>query len=201
MTGYLFFTSIGIVWGFKKPLAFFSFNSITSIAYSAVLRNTFNLNITTETGEIEFSMIDQADYAGIDDYVKTHHLQDASMAEKRRAQKLNVNKPTKGESTEENRTAAADNRGEDETELQKAERLLEDEDDEDEEDYDPGSEGDSDDSGSSDEEDEGDEGSDEDEVEEIEEEANEEVEDEPMHDQPGYDEPEYEEPEYDAPDL
>ncbi|KAL8645945.1 MAG: hypothetical protein Q9210_006423, partial [Variospora velana] len=108
-TGYLFLLSSGIVWGFKKPLAFFPFHAITSISYTSVLQRTFNLNITTSSSpfssssskppsspnttdaEIEFSMIDQADFAGIDAYVRRHHLQDASMAEQRRAKKLNVN--------------------------------------------------------------------------------------------------------------
>src|SRR5947199_101600 len=57
--------------------------------------NTFNLVITTMTGEIEFGMLDQADYSGINEYVQKHGLQDASMAAARRAKKLNVNPPTK----------------------------------------------------------------------------------------------------------
>lgn len=163
--GYLFFTSVGILYGFKKPLAFFDFAAINSISYTAVLRNTFNLVITTPTQEIEFGMLDQADYAGINDYVQNHGLQDASLAADRRAKKLNVNKTDK---SKEN-GAAANGQGEaggdedEETEIQKAERLLqeqEDEDDEDEEDYDPGSEGESEGSGSDtdDDEEEGGEG-------------------------------------------
>ena len=84
-------------------------------------------------------MIDQADFAGIDAYVKRNGLQDASLAEKRRAKKLNING-----STEE-----GDANGNEESELQKAQRELEDQEDEEEEDYDPGSDGDSDGSGSS----------------------------------------------------
>ncbi|KAH8697171.1 hypothetical protein BGW36DRAFT_427143 [Talaromyces proteolyticus] len=152
--GYLFFLSSGILFGFKKPLLFFSFENIESISYTSVLQRTFNLNITTradstqEPQEIEFSMIDQADFAGIDEYIKRHGLQDASLAEARRAKKYNVNL-LKGEEE-----AAA---GEvEESELQKAERELEDQEDEEEEDYDPGSDADSDGSGSSSEEEDGD---------------------------------------------
>jgi len=90
-------------------------------------------------------MIDQADFAGIDAYVKRHGLQDASLAEARRAKKYNVNAP-KGEEVEADDQAA-------ESELQKAQRELEDQEDEEEEDYDPGSEGESEGSGSSSEED------------------------------------------------
>ncbi|KAF2466869.1 Rtt106-domain-containing protein [Lindgomyces ingoldianus] len=158
--GYLFLTSVGIIFGFKKPLLFFDFSSINSISYTAVLRNTFNLVITTSNPsnqEIEFAMIDQADYPGIQEYVQKHELQDASMAAARRAKKLNVNPPvekrdgTNGESKVED--------GDEETELEKAARLLQDQEDEDEdeEDYDPGSEGESEGSGEdSDDEEDGD---------------------------------------------
>ncbi|KAL8741768.1 MAG: hypothetical protein Q9184_008345, partial [Pyrenodesmia sp. 2 TL-2023] len=86
--GFLFFLSAGIIYGFKKPLEFFPFHAINSISYTSVLQRTFNLNIiiltaTDESKEIEFSMIDQADFAGIDGYVRRHGLQDASMAEQR----------------------------------------------------------------------------------------------------------------------
>lgn len=153
-TGFLFFLAHGIVWGFKKPLELFPFHSITSISYTSVLQRTFNLNIAIQTTgdeskEIEFSMIDQADFGGIDSYVKRHDLQDASMAEQRRAKKLNVNSVKKTED-------GVDGEDEDEEgELQKAAREAEEKDDEDEEEdenFDPGSEGESEGSGSSSEE-------------------------------------------------
>lgn len=103
--------------------------------------------------EFEFSMIDQADFSGIDTYVKRHGLQDASLAEARRAKVYNVN----GGKTEDAAAAPTAGAGvEEESELQKANRELEDQEDEEEEDYDPGSEGDSDGSGSSSEEEDGD---------------------------------------------
>lgn len=150
--GYLFFTSVGIVWGFKKPLAFFDFASINSISYTAVLRNTFNLVVTTPTGDIEFGMLDQADFAGINDYVQKHGLQDASMAAARRAKKLNINPPAEKANGANGAPAADDD---DMTELQKAEQQMQDleDEDEDEEDYDPGSEGESEGSGSDSEDD------------------------------------------------
>ncbi|KAF2809388.1 Rtt106-domain-containing protein [Mytilinidion resinicola] len=155
--GFLFFTSVGIVWAFKKPIAYFSFDSINAVSYTSVLQRTFNLNIgvvaddESKPQEIEFSMLDQADYAGIDAYIKKHGLQDASMAEQRKAKRLNVNPAIKAENG-----AGEEEDGEDgETELQKAERLLQDQEDEEEEDYDPGNEGESDGSGSEEEDDEG----------------------------------------------
>lgn len=154
--GYLFFLSTGIFFGFKKPLIFFSFETIESISYTSVLQRTFNLNIearsTTKPDELqhfEFSMLDQVDYPGIDSYVKKHSLQDASLAEQRRAKRLNVN----GNEGDNDGEGGAEG---DESELRKAERELEtqqdDDEDEEGEDYDPDGEGDSEGSGSSSEE-------------------------------------------------
>lgn len=101
--GYLWFLESGIVWGFKKPLMFIEFVRIGSVSYTSITKRTFNLNIHMHLGtdvggeELEFAMIDQADYTGIDGYVRKHRLNDASMAEMRRAVVYNVNKP-KGES-------------------------------------------------------------------------------------------------------
>lgn len=180
-TGYLFFLSTGILFGFKKPLVFFSFDNIESVSYTSVLQRTFNLNITTrvdeeqEPQEFEFSMIDQADFAGIDAYIKNHQLQDASLAEARRAKKYNVNvgKAVGADGEQNGNGATAAEGEEEESELQKAQRELEDQEDEEEEDYDPGSEGDSEGSGSSSEEEDEDEdgGGDDDEEDEEEEEG------------------------------
>ncbi|CAD6580435.1 MAG: hypothetical protein ASARMPREDX12_009565 [Alectoria sarmentosa] len=153
--GFLFLLPNGIFWGFKKPLQFFSFDVVDSVSYTSVLQRTFNLNIAVraatdaEPQELEFSMIDQADFAGIDNYVKRHELQDASMAEQRRAKKLNVN----GVKREEVNQEGADR---EEGELERATREAEDLDDEEEDDenFDPGSEGESEGSGSGSEEDE-----------------------------------------------
>ena len=153
--GFLFLLSSGIVWGFKKPLEYFAFDSIDSVSYTSVLQRTFNLNIAVRTSEdanvqeFEFSMIDQADFAGIDAYVKRHQLQDASMAEQRRAKKLNIN----GVKATEVAEGTDDQEG---GELEKARREaeeIEDEEEEDDENFDPGSEGESEGSGESSEED------------------------------------------------
>jgi len=154
-TGYLFFLSNGIFFGFKKPLQFFPLDDIKSVSYTSVLQRTFNLNIaystlypTPEEKEVEFSMIDQAQFAGIDAYIKTHELQDASMAEARKAKRHTIN-GKKG--ADPDKTENGDEPGE----LQKAEQQMqeeEDEEDELEEDYDPGSEGESEGSGTSSEE-------------------------------------------------
>jgi hypothetical protein len=151
--GHLFFLSPGILWAFKKPILFLPFHNITSISYTSVLQRTFNLVVVArEAGsdaetEIEFSMLDQADFVGIDAYIKRHGLNDSSLAEKRRAKVYNVNTPKDRSAkagadvpTEPtNGTKVED--GENVTELQQAEELLQDDEDDLEEDYvDEGSE-------------------------------------------------------------
>jgi hypothetical protein len=125
-----------------------------------VLQRTFNLVVTARDptsgdateADVEFSMLDQATFAGIDAYVRRHGLNDASLAETRRAKVYGVNLPkdkaAKGgaEEGEGEGGVALNGRAEeegieDETELQRAEKLLQDEEDEEEEDYvDEGSE-------------------------------------------------------------
>jgi len=164
-SGFLYLLSSGIIFAFKKPIQFFPFHCISSISYTSVLQRTFNLVITTQPPEgqdegleTEFSMLDQADFAGIDEYIKRHGLNDASLAQSRKAQRFGVNDP-KDKNKQANGTAAlvavaAENGDEEESELQKAERMLQDEEDEDEEDYNPeDEEEDSDGSGSDSDED------------------------------------------------
>lgn len=156
--GYLFFLPNGILWGFKKPLLFLPHERISAVSYTNVLQRTFNLSIEVDTSgpggedkeeEFEFSMLDQEDFLGIDAFVKRHGLQDKSMAEQRKAKRLNVN-VVKDEDGNVIGNAEAG-------ELEKATQEAEiDEEDEDEEDYDPGSEGESEGEGSSSEEDEDD---------------------------------------------
>ncbi|KAL6898564.1 hypothetical protein GGI43DRAFT_423593 [Trichoderma evansii] len=165
--GYLFFLENGIFWGFKKPLIFIPMNRIAAISYTSILQITFNMvvEIFTEedgkTEELEFGMLDQQNYGGIDDYIKTNRLQDRSMAEQRKGKlQLAENRaPKKKDGEGENGDAeGADGAGDGMTELERAqleaEQQLQDDEDEDEEDYDPGSEGESEGSGSDDDDDE-----------------------------------------------
>ncbi|KAL8824884.1 MAG: hypothetical protein Q9191_004751 [Dirinaria sp. TL-2023a] len=156
--GFLFFLPTGIVWAFKKPLIFFAFDAIDSISYSSIVQRTFSLNIETRVAEagdelknFEFSIIDQAEFPGIDGYIKRHGLADASMAEQRRAKKLNINGNRAEKGAEDD-----DGPGELEKaaiEAEKAAANDENEDDEeDDENFDPGSEGESEGEGTSEEE-------------------------------------------------
>ena len=131
-----------------------------------MLQRTFNLVVSVRASpdatpqEHEFSMLDQADFAGIDAYVKRHGLQDASLAEARRAKKYNVN-GVKKEEGDEGEVEDDDGEGELAKAQREAERQADDDDDEEEdENFDPGSEGESEGSGSSDEDEEGEGGED-----------------------------------------
>lgn len=161
--GYLFFLPNGILWAFKKPLVFLPHERIAGVSYTSVLQRTFNLSVEVDmsvsggeesTEEIEFSMLDQEDFDGINGFVNRHGLQDKSMAEQRKAKRLNVNvvKDEDGnvvgnvEAGELEKAALEAAAGQDDL----------DEEDEEEEDYDPGSEGESEGSGTSSEEDDDD---------------------------------------------
>ena len=162
--GYLFFLPTGILWGYKKPLLFLPLDRIAAFSYTSVLQRTFNIVVEVDAGsgedkeEIEFGMLDQEDYGGIDEtYVRRHGLQDRSMADRRKAKReLAENGPRKkagepGEPGADGEEAPADDGL---TELQRAEQQLQDDEDDLEEDYDPGSDGESDGDGASDDEDE-----------------------------------------------
>ncbi|KAI1086993.1 Rtt106-domain-containing protein [Rostrohypoxylon terebratum] len=169
--GYLFFLETGILWGFKKPLLFLPLDKIAAVSYTSVLQRTFNIVVEVFTGEgsdtetteeIEFAMLDQEDYGGInEDYVMRHRLQDRSMADQRKAKRelaenAKGNKDANGEGEDANGNAGEDGMTELERAQLEAEQQLQDEEDEDEEDYDPGSEGESEGSGTSDDEDDDD---------------------------------------------
>jgi hypothetical protein len=169
--GFLFFLPTGILWGFKKPLLFVPLERVVAVSYTSVLQRTFNIVVEIELGggeenaEIEFAMLDQEDYGGIDEsYVRRHGLQDRSMAEARKAKREMVEGRKKGAEAEGGEEA-----GDGMSELQRAEMELQDEEDEEEEDYDPGSDGESEGSGSDDDEEDGEGDGDEDEDEEDEE--------------------------------
>lgn len=169
--GYLFFLPNGILWGFKKPMMFLPHERIMGVSYVNVLQRTFNLEVEVgvapaegqkEGGEdegestevYEFAMLDQEDFGGIDGFVKRHGLMDRSMAEQRKAKRLNVNVVKDEEGNVVGNAEAGElERAEREAGGGGAIRDLEEEDSEDEEDYDPGSDADSEGEGTSSEED------------------------------------------------
>jgi hypothetical protein len=157
--GYLFFLENGILWGFKKPLMFIPLDRIAALSYTSVLQRTFNIVVevfTNEGGdaeateEVEFAMLDQEDYGGINEnYVARKGLQDRSMADQRKAKKelAENSKGKKGANGDANGDVEDDGMTELERAGLEAEQQMQDDEDEDEEDYDPGSEGDSEGSG------------------------------------------------------
>ncbi|ODQ65614.1 Rtt106-domain-containing protein [Nadsonia fulvescens var. elongata DSM 6958] len=92
--GHLYFLSDKIIYGFKKPVLLLGLSEIDSVSFSSVTRMTFNLVIkldpelasklnTSET--LEFAMIDQDEYAGIEQYIITNGLDNNSMSQERKA--------------------------------------------------------------------------------------------------------------------
>ncbi|KAF2229989.1 Rtt106-domain-containing protein [Viridothelium virens] len=179
--GFLYFLGIGLVFGFKKPILLFQHHHIDSISFTNVLQRTFNIVITVsrsglgssvegseeKTEEFEFSMIDQAEYAEIDTWVKKHALNDHSMAQQRKAKKID---PTNGKDSGAGETeggAKSDRKrkedkyepGELERAAKQADQELrdgedeDDEDDEEDEDFSAGSGGESEGEGSTSEDD------------------------------------------------
>lgn len=165
--GYLFFLPTGILWGFKKPLLFLPLDRIVAVSYTSVLQRTFNIVVEVDVGnadgkteEIEFAMLDQEDYQGINEmYIHRHGLQDRSMADARKAKRQLAENARRKDGADDGVEGVGGGAADDGlTELERAhmeaEQRLQDEEDEEEEDYDPGSEGESEGSGSSSEEEE-----------------------------------------------
>ncbi|AMD19183.1 HBR282Cp [Eremothecium sinecaudum] len=84
--GTLYFLPDHIIFGFKKPILTFDSNDIESITYSSITRLTFNVTLITKNQDkYEFSMIDQSEYAHIDEYVKRKQVKDKSMSDELKA--------------------------------------------------------------------------------------------------------------------
>ncbi|KAL1924941.1 uncharacterized protein VTP21DRAFT_4595 [Calcarisporiella thermophila] len=92
--GYLFFLPQGLFFGFRKPVLLIRPEDIASKSYHGVTARTFNLTIQlhedrralgSPTGsdiQLEFEMIEQAEFENVDRYLTKH--EDASLSEKLR---------------------------------------------------------------------------------------------------------------------
>lgn len=101
--GFLFFLPTGILFGFKKPTLFFPISSLASNVITNITQRTFDLTLTLKQGcqvlgsagykttkegdndTVQFSMIEQSEYGGIEAYTKKLGINDQSMAEERKA--------------------------------------------------------------------------------------------------------------------
>lgn len=94
--GCLYFLPEGILYGFKKPTIFFPLNSISSTFFCNIMQHTFNLVLVLKENHsplgssisdktIEFSLIEQSEYTGIDSYIQTCGINDSSMSEEKMA--------------------------------------------------------------------------------------------------------------------
>lgn len=113
--GFLFFLPTGILFGFKKPTLFFPVSSLASTVITNITQRTFDLTLTlrpeskilgsagfrtTKDGDddtVQFSMIEQSEYGGIEAYTKKVNINDHSMTEERKA----VNKGENQDETNE----------------------------------------------------------------------------------------------------
>lgn len=87
--GTLYFLPDHILFGFKKPILLFQSQEIESITYSSITRLTFNITLITKSEEkFEFSMIDQNEFAKIDEYVKKKQVKDKSMSDELKAKPM-----------------------------------------------------------------------------------------------------------------
>ncbi|AOA64030.1 Histone chaperone [Komagataella phaffii CBS 7435] len=98
--GFLYFLEDQILFGFKKPILLFEKSQIESINYSSVTRLTFSITLSykeaDKTAKIEFSMIDQAEFDKIDNYVKAKGFTDKSLTEELKAKSNMKNNETSG---------------------------------------------------------------------------------------------------------
>ncbi|KAJ5611609.1 hypothetical protein N7528_008714 [Penicillium herquei] len=172
--GYVFFLRTGILFGFKKPLMFFSVDRIASYFITGVGNHSFDLNLLVkpindtegEHGKFEITILDFKDLDKLSEYMKKYTgLSDKGSF----SEELRAPEHKNGKKRDASGTARA-GAEEEESELRKAVLDYENQEDEDESDgpdYDPGTEGESEGSGQSsdeesDDEDDDDEGEDED---------------------------------------
>ena len=107
--GTLYFLPDHILFGFKKPILVFQSTDIASITYSSITRLTFNMTLITNDDEkFEFSMIDQSEYAKIDEYVKMKQVIDKSMSEELKAKKLKSSQQNGNTDDNEDKSALKD---------------------------------------------------------------------------------------------
>ncbi|KAI8148021.1 hypothetical protein BJV82DRAFT_594300 [Fennellomyces sp. T-0311] len=100
--GCLYFLPEGVLYGFKKPVSFYPLSCLASTFYSGITQHTFNLSLVLHKGHrplgsafinikedeettVEFSMIEQSEYGGIDGYIKKVGVNDKSMSEENMA--------------------------------------------------------------------------------------------------------------------
>lgn len=101
--GFLFFLPTGILFGFKKPTLFFPIAHLASNVITNITQRTFDLTLTLKPGchvlgtagfrttkegddnTVQFSMIEQSEYGGIEAYAMKLEINNQSMAEERKA--------------------------------------------------------------------------------------------------------------------
>ncbi|ORX58185.1 hypothetical protein DM01DRAFT_1333850, partial [Hesseltinella vesiculosa] len=103
--GFLYFLPLGILFGFKKPTLFIPTRAIAATVITSVTQRTFDLKVCLAPDaqplgapaaalasylqdnklQLPFSMIEQPEYGGIDQYIKKLGINDQSMTEETKA--------------------------------------------------------------------------------------------------------------------
>ncbi|KAI7855353.1 hypothetical protein BDC45DRAFT_605010 [Circinella umbellata] len=116
----LYFLPKGILFGFKKPVYYFPLTILSSTYYSGITQHTFNLTLVLKKNQLplgslfngskdeqengstlEFSMIEQSEFGGIDQYIKKMNINDKSMSEENMAPETKAKKQQQQEEEEE----------------------------------------------------------------------------------------------------
>ncbi|KAG2217164.1 hypothetical protein INT45_003055 [Circinella minor] len=124
----LYFLPKGILFGFKKPVYYFPLTILSSTYYSGITQHTFNLTLVLKKNQLplgsllnvskdeqengstlEFSMIEQSEFGGIDQYIKKMNINDKSMSEENMAPEIKAKKQQKEEEDGNTRTTLHNN--------------------------------------------------------------------------------------------
>lgn len=75
-----------MIFGFKKPILILDFATIRNVSYKDITKFTFTVMVTVQTAEgesvLDFSMIDQASYLAIEEFVLSRNIDDNSFDDK-----------------------------------------------------------------------------------------------------------------------
>lgn len=86
--GILYFLVDSLFFGFRKPVLLLEHSEIQNVSFTVITSSTFNIVVKLNDGsEHEFAMIDQASFNAISDYTCNKKLENASLAEERRAKR------------------------------------------------------------------------------------------------------------------
>lgn len=85
-----------MIFGFKKPILIIDFATIRNVSYKDITKFTFTVMVTVQVGDDEvvhdFSMIDQASYQAIEEFVLLRNIDDNSFDDKMKEKSTDAKK-------------------------------------------------------------------------------------------------------------